>query len=114
MDPKVADRFRARLNAPPDPPLEAVRKFLMSYVADRESLAEVDDEIARMTRVNTRTLEAGLAGIDAILANPPEEEGVLARLVGWEAAWVLEDESDAGAVAFLRQLAEMLRRHLAK
>nr|BFE76343.1 hypothetical protein GCM10020092_096440 [Actinoplanes digitatis] len=35
--------------------------------------------------------------------------GTLARLVGWEANWVLDDPSDAGAARFLTDLAEMLR-----
>lgn len=114
MDTRAADRFRARLDSGPDPPLEATRKFLTSYVEDRESLAEVEAEVARMAQVNTRTLDSGLAGIEDLLEDPPAEEGVLARLVGWDASWVLEDETDVGAAAFLRQLAAILRRHLAR
>ena len=43
------------------------------------------------------------------LADPPGADGELARLVGWEGNWVLDDPSDAGAARFLRELAVMLR-----
>ena len=69
-------------------------------------------DLAHGTAVNDRTLIAGLAGIEALLAEPPADEGALARMIGWEVGWVLPDESDAGARAWLRSLADMLREEL--
>ncbi|WP_428266924.1 hypothetical protein [Haliangium sp.] len=112
MDDTLRDKFRARLNAPAEPPLKATRSFLQSYVADRETLAEVESEIAHMVTINPRTLHAGLAGIEGLIANPPAEEGTLSQLVAWEIGWVLDDPSDAGALSWLGELAKLLRKHL--
>ena len=106
---ELRERFRARLNAPPPPPLEATRMFLSRYVEDALTLEEVRQHARRMAGVNTRTLEQGLAGIEALLADPPPP-GALARLVANEGNWVLDDPtSDVAAAAFLRQLADLVR-----
>jgi len=42
-------------------------------------------------------------------AEPQGPPGTLARLVGWDGNWVLDDPSDAGAAQFLRELAQLLR-----
>lgn len=112
MKDEIKKKLLERLNAPPDPPLEATRKFLLTYCADRESMAEVESFVERMARQNNVTLIEGLSGIERLLADPPKEKGVLAQLVGWEVAWVLDDPSDDGVKDWLRELAEMLRRHL--
>jgi hypothetical protein len=49
-----------------------------------------------------------LTDIESVLADPPSD-GTLARLVGWDGNWVLDDPSDAGAALFLRELASLLR-----
>ncbi|MEU4214697.1 hypothetical protein [Actinoplanes sp. NPDC026623] len=49
-----------------------------------------------------------LAALEAVAAEQ-HAPGTLARLVGWEANWVLDDPSDAGAAQFLRELAQLLR-----
>lgn len=112
MDDNLRDKFRARLNAPAEPPLEATRSFLQSYVADRETLEEVESEIARMATINPRSLHVGLAGIEGLIAKPPAEEGTLSHLVAWEIGWVLEDPSDTGVLSWLGELANRLRKHL--
>ena len=112
MDEKKAQIFRDRLNIPSAEPLEATREFLLSYCLDKESMSEVESDIAYMARVNRRTLVAGLRGIDAILAGLPLDEGVLTRLVAWETGWVLKDETDTGAKAWLNELRDILRKHL--
>lgn len=75
-------------------------------------MQEVENDVARMMKVNTRTLIAGLLGIEGLLADPPKKEGTLAQLVSWEVGWVLADGSDAAVKSWLRDLADMLRRHL--
>jgi hypothetical protein len=106
---QLLDMFRARLSAPPPPPLEATRTFLSGYLEDAHTLDEVRQHARRMAGINTRTLEQGLAGIEGLLDDPPPP-GTLARLVANEGNWVLEDPtSDAAATAFLRPLADLLR-----
>lgn len=113
MDESKLQYFRDRLQQPPEPPLEATRKFLMSYCADKDSMEDIEGHVALMTTINTRTLEAGLAGMEGVLANPPPE-GTLAQIIAWEVGWVLADESEESARAWLRELADMVRKHLGK
>lgn len=112
MDSSLRKKFSERLSAPPDPPLEATRNFLHSYIPDEDSLEAVRRSIRRMAGINKRTLYAGLAGIEGLLAHPPDKPGVLSHLVAYDANWVLDDPSDAGAAAWLKQLAEILREEL--
>lgn len=93
-------------------PEETVREFVGAYLADADSLDEVRADLLRLARSNTRSLHRNLAGLDAYLA-AQHPEGALARLVAWDGNWVLDDPSDAGAAAFLRELAAMLRAVLA-
>ena len=90
-------------------PLETVRRFLGGYVADAESLDEIRADLQELAQVNTRSIHRNLTAMEALLAQPPSPPGTLARLVGWEGNWVLDDPSDAGAAAFLRDLARLLR-----
>ena len=69
-------------------------------------------QVRYMAGVNTRTLKAGLAGIEGLLANPSIEEGVLASLAARDAGKFLADPSDAGAKAWLQEIAWMLREEL--
>jgi hypothetical protein len=91
------------------PPLETVRRFLGGYVADADSLDEIRVDLGQLARVNTGSIRRNAAAIEALLAQPPSPPGTLARLVGSEGNWVLEDPSDAGAAAFLHDLARLLR-----
>jgi hypothetical protein len=89
-------------------PLDRVREFLGSYVQDAESLDEIRADLRRTAQFSTIRHDGDLAALEAVVAGhyPPE---TLARLVGWEANWVLDDPSDAGAARFLSELADMLR-----
>jgi hypothetical protein len=108
---EIMARLRERLNAPPDPPLEATRKFLQSYCLD-SSMESLLAQVRYMAGVNTVTLRAGLAGIEGLLANPPAEEGVLRRLVECDAGKFLDDPTDAGARVWLEEIARILREEL--
>lgn len=94
--------------------LEIVREFLRGNVADAESLGEIRRDLQQLAQITTRAIHRDLAALEAVLAEPPAAPGTLARLVGWDANWVLEDPSDAGAARFLRELAEMLREVIAE
>jgi hypothetical protein len=105
----LPESMRARIEARDAlSPLDRVREFLTSFVLDAESLDEVRADLRRTAHFNTMRHHGDLAALDAVVAEqyPP---GTLARLVGWEANWVLDDPSDAGAKQFLRELALMLR-----
>ena len=90
------------------PPLETVREFLLGHIADAESLDEVRARLRRIAQHNTRMHRRVLEALEAVIGEswPPN---TMARLVGWDGNWVLDDPSDAGAVDFLRSLAGMLR-----
>jgi hypothetical protein len=90
------------------PPLETVREFLLGHVADAESLDEVRARLQRIAQHSTHLHRRVLGALEVLLADsgPP---GTLARLVGWDGNWVLDDPSDAGAAQFLRDLAQLLR-----
>jgi len=89
-------------------PLETVREFLLGHVADAESLDEVSARLGRTAQHSTRMHRRVLGALESVLevSWPPD---VLARLVGWDGNWVLDDPSDARAAQFLRDLAQMLR-----
>lgn len=112
MSRDIADKFRERLQAPPKPPFEATRDFLMSYCVDAESMSEIEADIARMAKINQRTLIAGLNGIRGVLAEPMDPDARLARMIALEVGWVLDDESEAGARAWLGELETILSAYV--
>jgi hypothetical protein len=89
-------------------PLDRVREFLGSFVQDADGLDEVRADLRRTAHFNTTRHRGDLVALEAVVAGqyPPD---TLARLVGWDGNWVLDDPSDAGAAQFLRDLAQMLR-----
>jgi hypothetical protein len=91
------------------PPLEIVRSYLGSYYSDAADLDEVRSIMLQLAQTNIRSHQERLSALEAVIADPPREPGTLARLVAWDANWVLDDESDAGALEFLRDAAQMLR-----
>lgn len=110
---EVIEEMRRRVLAPPGPPLEATREFLQTYCLDH-TRAEAEQFIATMANQNTNTLYRGLVGMEALLAGPPPEPGVLRELVAVDAGWPLRDDnSDEGARVVLRVLAASVRKHLA-
>ena len=106
-------KFGAALNAPPAPPLEATKKFLSLYCKDADGLEEIHQHLARMSKVNTRTLEQGLTGIEGLLANPPADD-VLIELIEIDTGWVLEESTGDASKAWLGELVQMLREILGK
>lgn len=107
----VPDALRAKVNQPPRVPLEQVRSFLGSYVADAESFDELRADLQRMAEINIKTVQSKLQAVEMLLADPPLE-GELARLVGWDANWVLDDLSEVSAIAWLQSIADIIREVL--
>lgn len=108
---RVRAMLQAKLNAPPAPPLEAATKFLRIFFADN-SWEEAKEDIFSQSAENPRSVLAGLAGVEGLLAYPPAEPGVLLDLVLWDANTGLDDPSDAGAKAWLGEVAQMVREVL--
>jgi hypothetical protein len=92
--------------------LETVRSFVAGYFSDAESFEEVEGELRSVAEYSTRSIVRNLRALEEVL-NRQLAPGVAARLVGWDGNWVLDDPSDAGALEFLRQVADMLRSILA-
>ena len=100
------------LDAPPDPPLEATKKFLHTYVSDAPSMDWIRQDVRRMVARNARSIIAGLLGIEGILADPPDVAGTFSHLIAYDANWVIDDPSDEGAKIWLSSLATLLREEL--
>lgn len=94
--------------------MEAAERFVGAYLGDVDSLDNVRDHMRNVAATSTRSHRRYLAGLEAVLADPPPAEGTLAHLVGWTGNWVLDDPSERGAAAFLAELAEMLREVIAE
>jgi hypothetical protein len=90
-------------------PLEAARDFLQSYVADNY-WDDIQQRIERMTRINPYTIISGLNGIEDLLVEPPQEQGILVNLVTYDAGWVLDEYDDEHAKVWLKELAEFIRK----
>jgi hypothetical protein len=90
-------------------PLETVAWFLRGYCADAGGTEGIRAEIAASAGTHPRPIFRALQALEAVLAGPPPPEGTLARLVAWDANQGLEDESDAGARAWLQELAALVR-----
>lgn len=112
MNDELKKKLLERMQAPPDPPFEATRKFLLRYVTDKDSTEEIEADIEHMSQLEPRTLIQGLAGIEQLLADPPSEEGALSCLVAWEVGWVLKDDSDEGVKVWLKSLVEIIKKYL--
>jgi hypothetical protein len=110
---ELADRLRshaARQDA--TPPLETVETFLATEFGDALSFDEVRAGLEQVAQVSVQSHRRVLRALDAVISDPPMD-GTLAHLVGWEGNWVLDDPSDAGALDFLREVAQMLREVIA-
>jgi hypothetical protein len=106
---QVPDRLRQRAaELAAQEPLEQVRSLLRAHFADADSFDEATADLRRLAAVNTRSLERNLVALDAVLADPPAD-GSLATVVAVDGNWVLDDPSDAGARAFLREVADLHR-----
>ena len=93
-------------------PIEKVRALLRGYVADAENFGEIQAEWRQAARANDFFLRQHLEALDGILAEP-QPPGTLLGLVELDANWAIDhDQTDAGAAAFLRGVARMLREVL--
>lgn len=110
--PEPQRRRMEELNS--EPPLETVRLFLGTHFGDAQSFEEVQRDLERLARSNIRSHQRHLAALEAVIADPPTEPNSLAHLVGWDGNWVLDDPSDAGALQFLREVADMIRTVIAQ
>jgi hypothetical protein len=91
------------------PPLEKVRDLLDGHVVDTDGWGEIREELRMTARHSTRPLRQGLDAIEAVLA-ADLPTGTLLRMVAGEAGKSLDhDPTDAGAAAFLRELAGLIR-----
>jgi len=90
-------------------PLEATRDFLQSYVMDNY-WDDIEKRIERMMRINPSTIIRGLHGIEDLLLDPPQEEGVLASLVTYDGGWMLDEYNDEHAKIWLKELSEFIRK----
>jgi hypothetical protein len=86
---------------------DTVRQFLRFYVADCDGLDEARAVIRRTVRADSPALQRDRAALETVLAteHPP---GALLRLVEDDGNRGLDDPTDAGATAFLRDLAAVL------
>ena len=106
---RMPEHFRRRLEElVAEPPFETVRLFLGTEFAD-SSFAEARRRFEQKAQYNVRSSQRDLWALEQVIADPPAEPGALSRLVAWDANWVLDDESDEGALQFLREAAQMLR-----
>lgn len=90
-------------------PLEAARDFLQAYVMDNY-WDDIQNRIERMMRINPSTIIRGLHGIEDLLLDPPQEEGVLASLVTYDGGWMLDEYNDEHAKVWLKELSEFIRK----
>jgi hypothetical protein len=109
--PEASRRRAEELNA--RSPLEAVTDLASAYLADADGLDEVIDHIRRKAAYNVRNVRREIAALERVLAEPQPPDA-LARVVGWNGNWVLDDPSDAGAAAFLATLADHMRAAVAE
>jgi len=91
------------------PPLDTVRLFLATEFGDADSFDEVRARLGRLAQVNIRSHQRDLLAFEAVIADPPPQPGVLSHMVAFDAGWELDNHSDATALEFLRQVAQMLR-----
>ena len=107
----VPEHLRARVNQPPPPALEQVRSFLRGYLSDAEGLDEVRADLMRDAQAGINAVRGDLRALEALIADPPGEDELM-RLVGWDANWVLDEPSGPNALAWLRDLAQLVRNVL--
>lgn len=89
--------------------LQRVRDLLRSYVLGADGIEEIRSEFTDSAQTTTRFLRQDLAAIESVLA-ADLPAGTLLRLVEDDGNWGLDhDPTDAGAAAFLREIADVLR-----
>lgn len=91
------------------PALDVVRSLLSTHFGDAEGEEEVERHLRSQAEYTTAGLRQELVALEDVLGQP-QEAGVLADIVAWDANWVLDDPSDEGARVFLREFADLVRR----
>lgn len=105
----LPEPMRARLaREAAQSPTETVREFIQGFFSDAFDVDEVRRELQSIAESNTRAHRRYLTALDAVLADPPADD-TLVRIIQFDAGWELDDPSNAGAIAFLREQADMLR-----
>lgn len=110
MNDDLRMRLEAKLRAPKASALEIARAYLDHHVhdADRKTL-ELD--VRGMLKINPGSVIDAVEAIEELLA-VPQEPGTLHALVLDDANRMLDDDTDATAAAWLRQLVDQLREWL--
>ncbi|HEX5204432.1 MAG TPA: hypothetical protein VFW27_31290 [Actinoplanes sp.] len=107
---RIREQFLRRIEEmAAEPPLDTVREFLATEIADADGLAEARSSLTRLASVNIRSHQRDLWALEQVIADPPAQPGALTHLVAWDANWVLDDPSDESSLQFLRAVAQMLR-----
>jgi hypothetical protein len=104
----VPEYLRAFMNEPPPRVLDQVRSFLRGELSDADGLDEVRADLTQMAQHNIDTLRGDLRALEALIADPPGEDELM-KLVGWDANWVIDEPSGPNALAWLRELARLVR-----
>src|SRR4029450_2956939 len=107
----MPEHLRAKMNAPPGPPIAEARKFLRSYWGDEGETAAVRDDMARTIALSPRDVIRGLQASEALLRDPPPP-GTLVDMVLWDANHPMSSGTDEAARAWLSEQAEMVREVL--
>lgn len=106
MDDNLRKRFVERLTQKPRPALERARDFLMHHIHSYDA-----DTLALEAREGGASVIDGLESLEEILATQ-QEPGVLCRMVAYEGNRLLDEETDAAAVEWIRALVVQLRAWL--
>ena len=93
-------------------PLDQVHEFLTSYFGDAESFESVEAELRSLALESTNAIARYLRALEKLLSRPLEP-GLPAKLVSWDANWVLNEPDDEHSLEFLHKVADMLRTVLA-
>lgn len=110
---EVPEILRAKLNAPPKPPLEEARGFLQRYWGDEGMLDAIRVDMEKTIAFNPKSIIWGLQAIEALLLDPPSE-GTLLDMVLWDANHPLSDPSEASAKKWLMEIEGFVRDVLAE
>jgi hypothetical protein len=106
MDDQLRKRLEERLAEPPMAALDRARQFLTFFVHDYDPgllLLEAQGSPA--------VVSDGVSAIEELLENLPPP-GTLHQIVTHEGNRMLDEETDAAAVVWLRQLTQQLRTWL--
>jgi hypothetical protein len=109
MSPEEFRQAAASRHRTPGAPIDVVRDLFHAFLYDADSLGEVERVLGELASVNARVVDEGLSALQALLDNPPAEP-TLTHLVAVDANLRLADATDAGALAWLREVEQMLRR----